>query len=259
MFNRYFQFDQVFVDPESRTVICMTPKVMTMFIRNTLNAGYRRFHDRRPASGTAYRLPALAKRFEQTKPSAFLDAARRPQNYQAYGFVRNPYWRLHSAWRNKLHDPWNDIEAGKRSAYPPSIRYTHLPQIRVWAAAKGLPGGAPDAHIPFDTFVRFVAARPEWARNRHWRNQAPMLQPGHFPDMRRFRIETELKEGALEIFPRLGFRRRWVKRRLQKPTNVSSGVAGSPYTEETAALAFSAFRTDFDAFGYDPDSWKVRG
>lgn len=255
MFNPYFQFDQVFIDPETKTAICMTPKVMTVFIRGTLRAGYRRFHGRRHASAGRYRLAPLSKRFPLAPPGAYAEAALRPGRYQAYGFVRNPYWRLYSAWRNKFHDPWTRIQAGEARFYPPSMRYLHLPRLRLWAAMRGRPGGAPGSQIPFDTFIRFVAAQPDWLRNRHWRTQGAMLQLRHFNDMRLFRIEDQLRAGALDIFPRLGFRAAWVRRRLMRPKNASSGFSGTPYSAETAALAFAAFRADFDAFGYDPDSW----
>ena len=257
MFNRYFQFDQVFIDPETKTVICMTPKVMTKFIRQTLRDGYRLFHGRRHASAGRYRFAPISKRFPLAPPGGYLDAARNPARYQAFGFVRNPYWRLHSAWRNKLHDPFVAIEAGERAHFPPSIRFAHLPQLRAFAAARRLPGAKPGELVPFGVFVRFAAARPDWLRNRHWRSQGLMLQIGHFPGMRLFPVETALSEGALEMFPRLGFREGWVRRRLRNRRNASSAFAATPYDEETAALVFAAFRADFDAFGYDPESWRT--
>lgn len=260
MFNPYFHVNQIFIDPDSRTVVAMTPKVMTTFIRAAFRDGYREFHGREHASEGRYRFVVVADRFPMPRPRAYLDVLARPGRYQAFGFVRNPYWRLYSAWRNKLYDPWRKIEAGTLRRYPPSVRATDLPRLRRFAAARGLDGAEDGALAPFGTFAAFVAANSNFRRNKHWRGQARMLQVDHFRNMRILPVEDGVADGMTEIFLRLGFDRSWIGERLRQPENASSVFSGTPYDENLAALTYGAFREDFARFGYDRDSWrKVQG
>lgn len=257
MFNPYFHFHQVFIDPRTRTVIAMTPKVMTTFIRAALRDGYRRFHDRPDPSEGRYRFAPMARRFPLPAPGAYVDALIRPGRYQAYGFARNPYWRLHSAWRNKFHDPHFMLLEGRIRGYPPSVRHDDEPRLRRFAAARGLPGATPGVLIPFDTFARYAVAQREFRRNKHWRGQALTLQLSHFPGMRVFTVEKDADSGLEEVLTRLGFDRTWVRRRIGQPRNVSSKLNGSPFDEELAGLVYEGYRDDFIRFGYDRESWRV--
>ncbi|MEL7466722.1 MAG: sulfotransferase family 2 domain-containing protein [Pseudomonadota bacterium] len=256
MFNRYFQLNQIFIDPETRTVVAMTPKVMTKFIRSTLNDGYAKHQGRTHPSNGRYRFVALSRKFPLAPPGAYVDALLRPERYAAYGFARNPYARLHSAWRNKFDDFYRAILEGARLDYPQSIRGGELPRLRRFAAAHELPGAKIGSRVPFATFARYAVSQPDRARDRHWRGQAPMLQLDHFREMRLHRVEDGVAAPLTEVFTRLGFAHDWIERRLSRPRNVSSRGAENPYDEALAAIVHDGFEEDFRRLGYDRDSWR---
>lgn len=257
MFNSHFHISHIFIDVDTRTVIAMTPKVMTTFIRATLRHGYKTFHGRDSLTDPRLRFFRAYGHLPMPKFGGYLDAMARPEQFDAYGIVRNPYWRLHSAWRNKFHDAWHRIEAGTLLQYPPSVRKRDLPRIRQFANARGLQGAEGNSLIPFNTFVEFVVADRRWRPNNHWREQAPMLQIDHFRNMRILRLEDGVTDGLTEIFLRLGFDPRWIKHRLGRPRNVSTAFAENPYDERLAALVFDHFQEDFTRFGYQRDSWRT--
>jgi hypothetical protein len=82
----------------------------------------------------------------------------RGADWRRFAFVRNPYARLYSAYKNKIAD--------LASPYV-GVRAT------IWRIA-GNPHPPAEAP-PFEAFVRYVAQQPDAERDGHWRSQAGAL------------------------------------------------------------------------------------
>lgn len=257
MINRHFDPYNLFVDPDSRTLLVLNAKVLTKFTRDLVAAGMRAHFGVEDLSAGRYRSIDHARRWPFQPVTVYADLALRPGRYRAYGFVRNPYARLRSAWRNKLYDPHRAIARGELSDYPPSMRKGPLARIRRFAGRRGLPGAAEGSLVPFATFVAFVAEGRDGWRNRHWDLQSAVLQTRHFAFADVFRIEDRLDEGFETVFARVGFPQAWVRARLARPVNSSSTARVPVYTEELAERVYRTFAPDFRAFGYDRESWRA--
>ncbi len=169
------------------------------------------------------------------------DAAKvlRAPDWRRFAFVRNPYARLYSAYRNKIADLASPY-IGVREA--------------IWRAAgsRRPPKEAP----PFDAFVRYVAQLSDPGRDGHWRSQTgalclDLVDYGFLGRVERF--EEDLAT---------------VLRSLGAPDELHSGLdvvvgasEGSPaataYDAALAELAYATYRTDFETFSYARDSWRA--
>lgn len=173
---------------------------------------------------------------------------RHPQRYEFFTFVRNPYARLVSAWKDKLALGGEDRNA--RSVK----KATAL--VRRFAARRGLPGGDPGGAIPFPTFVAYVESQAEGCRDQHWDTQRSVLLTDLIPFTRVFRMETEFAAGVTEILSRVGLPEGWTAERLERPQN-STGKLKQPLFDETLAeRVYQCFAPDFAEFGYDRESWR---
>jgi hypothetical protein len=257
MINRHFNPYSVLVDTSSRTVLVLNAKVLTKFTRQFVREGlWQHFGISDPSHGR-YRFIEAARHWPFAPVPVYADLLLRPRRYRAYAFVRNPYARIASAWRSKLHDPQMEIASGLRRDYPPSmLRGGELVRIRRYASEHGLPGSAPETLIPFPVFVDYLASQKAGRRNVHWDLQTSVLQTQHFAFSEVFRIEDSLVTGFETVFTRVGFERAWVRHKLTKPVNASSRSLEPLYTPDLAERVYALYRPDFDAFGYDPESWR---
>lgn len=184
----------------------------------------------------AFALPSL---FWSIAPAEAVQALADPGFFR-FAFVRNPYARLYSAWRDKVHlvEPAYERFAQRvRDAFPQEVT---------------------GELVPFAPFVRFVCERR--ARdNVHWAPQTALLFPDAIPydmighieqfeqDFARF-IEHLHRQGAGDLdLTTMHLNRR------------SDGDWRDLYTPELADMVYARFREDFDRFAYTRESWQADG
>ena len=110
----------------------------------------------------------LSRRYLTAPPSDYLHVLRRPEHYTFHCFVRNPYARLLSAWKNKftLDSAGNPVARSMQS---------EIHVVRRFAKRRGLAGSTPGSEVSFATFVAYVDAQREGRRNQHWDTQCSVL------------------------------------------------------------------------------------
>ncbi|SEN83468.1 Sulfotransferase family protein [Gemmobacter aquatilis] len=253
--NRHFSPFKLFLDRESRTALMLNPKVLTTFTRQWLTDGYRDHRGLADPSNGRLRFLSVPRRFPMAPLRDYWAFIRDPAAFETFAFVRNPYGRLASAWKNKFLDGHHRSPDGADAAYARSMRKHELPPLRAFARAQGLPGGAPNTLIPFETFLRYAASQPEGQRDHHWDSQSTVLMCDRLRYARIFRIEEEKEEGFLTLGRRLGFPEDWVLARMDRRPN-SSKRAAETYTPALADLARGLIGQDLTRFGYDPESWR---
>lgn len=252
--TRHFSPTKLFISKETRLAVMLNPKVLTTFTASLLCDGYRDFLGQDDPSDNRHRMFNVARRFPVASVSDYLHFIFAPQAFDLYGFVRNPYGRLGSAWKNKLFDGHGRTVDGRDSGYPRSIQQRHLRHIRRFAAQHNLVGAGANTLIPFATFLRYAADQTAAKRDHHWDTQTRVLMVDRLKYARIFRIESELEDGFLEIGSRLGFDNDWVRERLRKPKNPSATRA-KIYDAALAELALPLCRDDLEMFGYAENSW----
>jgi len=249
MFNRHFDPFNLLIDPETKTIFVLNPKVMTTFVRTVLRAGFAEFRGGVDMSNNRYRLLSQARNFPLHPLSTYARLCFTQDDYDVFSMVRNPFSRTISAWKNKFYDP-HVQGGGKAAAYPLSMRKGELRSFRRFARAHGLEGAEEGTLVPFSTFMARIEAQKEGRRNHHWDTQSSVIQGHHFAFTRIFRMEDERKACLLTLFSRLGFDHDWIQSRLARPENKSSSPSHIGYDAATAAQARKIFAPDFDAFGY---------
>ena len=218
-----------------RLVYCIVPKAACsnwiMLLRRLEGfADYAlpsSLHDRE-ASGLTYMTHDEANRS--------LDLDR----YFKFTFVRNPFTRLLSAWRNKfdptagrVHETW--------LAYAREVR-DRLPSVEDDA-------GGP---LSFRDFVRFLGTQPEVDIPNHWAPQTRILATDHFEYDFVGRIEN-LAADFETVRRRVGFRAPFPTRDdlwFHPPTGAKT-LAPRMYTPELTRVVSRVYADDFEAFGYD--------
>jgi hypothetical protein len=254
--TRHFSPFKLFLDRPSGLALMLNPKVLTTFTRAMLTDGLAEFRGREDPSEGRYRLFSVARRFPMAPLSDYLGFFRDPLKYDLHAFVRNPYARIASAWRNKFLDGHTATPDGADAGYPRSVRQRHLKPIRRFARDAGLAGGETGQMIPFETFLHYAASRRPGSRDHHWESQTLVLMADRLDYARVWRIEDELALGFIEIGTRLDLPADWVMGRLAKPANPSQGKAPL-YDEHLARLAEPLCGDDFHRFGYATDSWRT--
>ena len=187
---------------------------------------------------------ALSDRLARRSLSLAAASAR----YGFFTFVRNPYARLVSAWKDKLALSGDDRNAR-------SVRKATA-LVRRFAVEQNLPGSEPESAIPFATFVSYVESQPEGRRDQHWDTQRSVLLTDLIPFSRVYRMETEFAAGVTEILTRLGLPETWAAERLEHPQNASRKLKEPVFDEQLAERVYQCFAPDFDEFGYDRESWR---
>ena len=248
-FFRHLRPHKSYVRRDVRMVMTFNPKVGTTTLRSALIEGLEAAGNK-PRVGPYWPINRQ-RRFLMAPPTEFLDVILHPDRYQFYAFVRNPYARVVSAWNNKFaHCHLGDQDRCSR-------RYA--PILRKFAARHGLPGGAANSPIPFETFLQFVESQAEGRRDHHWDTQRAVLQLDGVSDHKLFRIESDFATGAMEVLTRAGVDAEWVAQRLRKPRNVSPKRDEPVLTEELAERVYRIYECDFQRLGYERDSWRNLG
>ncbi len=156
-------------------------------------------------------------------------------------FVRNPYYRLFSAYKSKMLN-YRD------SQYQPvrdEIRHRYGYPLR---------DGRPAGMVAFRDFVRYVEGIADQDRDFHWRSQTALVMPavieyGFIGHMETFQHDFE------HVLQRLGASAELMATipELVNPTTKLYHAAA--YDRELATRVYDMYRSDFEAFGYDQDSW----
>lgn len=153
-----------------------------------------------------------------------------------FTFVRNPYERLASAYRDKL------------------VRQFHRP--RGAAEHLGLLGFPADRLPSFDQFLDRVLSQPDIVSDHHWMSQHRLAMMDVISYHRIGKVETFAADfGA--ILARIGFPaealERVEHRNLAAPEERQLVPCG--YTQAQAERVHARYRRDFESFGYDAESY----
>jgi hypothetical protein len=147
-------------------------------------------------------------------------------------FVRNPYDRLVSGYRDKI--------------------LRNRPQKREILRALGYAMDALETPVSFEDFVRAVVVQTDYEMNPHWRVQASqtLYELLEFSFVGRFeRYEADFAA----FFQSLGLPpEQTPSLRHLNPSGERDGFKGY-FTDELRALVYQRYKQDFDYFGYSQD------
>ncbi|XP_077981470.1 carbohydrate sulfotransferase 11-like [Glandiceps talaboti] len=228
------------VDDEYRILYCPVAKTGTSNWRRVLLVLRHTFQnviDIGPGVAYRYRYKSLASYSQKQK-------LFRLQNYTKFMFVRHPFTRLLSAFRDKFVETPTEM-----------FRKKYVP-----IAKKILNLRSPGDNLTFSQFVQYLLKIPPQTYNRHWRPMHYLCQPcainydviGKFETLNMDTEYTLAKIGAEEIeFPNI----------IPHKTNSSSVDAMMEYysqlTHEEIEKLYKTYQLDFEMFGYDvPDYLK---
>ena len=159
-------------------------------------------------------------------------------DWHRFAFVRNPYERLWSAYKNKIADLASPY-IGVREA--------------IWRAAgnRHHPAEAP----PFEAFVRYVVRLADPDRDGHWRSQTGALCLDVIDYDFLGRVE-KFESDMAAVLRKLG-----APGELHGGLDVVAGAsarlpAATAYNAALAQLVYEAYGGDFETFGYARDSWR---
>lgn len=161
-----------------------------------------------------------------------------------FAFVRNPYDRLVSAWASKFKDqplvPSKNFSRG----HPEIDTYLRLRK----GIDPALPHGG-DEVLPFDQFVDYATAISEAWEDPHIQNQTSMIEIPGLTLNYLGRFES-FQEDIGRILDH-GSASTELRKRVLTPINRSErGDRASYYTDQLRDKVFSAYRRDFETFGY---------
>ena len=203
------------------------PPIRASFNRLPETRLYMFIHDRE-----RFQLPSLI-----TLPKDVAESALRDNQYFRFTFVRNPYSRLISAWKNKIYF----IEPGLENTY--------------LSINKAFPQHVDGKFINFEGFIRYLSEYEDVSTcNPHYRLQTKLT----FVDAIQYdyigKVE-EFSEGMNVFEESIGVH--GIENIGGSPANESDkGDWRSHYTGQLARLVYELYEDDFKQFGYEKDSWK---
>lgn len=229
------------VFPELRTSVLLNPKVGSTWLKCVLWEHFlggpipsKRIH-------SAFRLAPFTAENQRSLTSA---RALWDPRFRRFAAVRNPYCRLISAFQDKFG----------RQRRSSRVHAEEGTRLGAYAEAKGLRLRDASGTLAFDTFVRWVVSQPNSLANPHWGQQSWLLLHGVVRYHKIYRFEDEFRDFALDLLTRVGASKEWVMARMTR-INGSHPDAIARYTPALAEMVFEKYRRDFDAFGYEKDSW----
>ena len=243
--RRHFSPFKTVIRRDAGLALLLNPKAATTWIRQVLLDTLQEAGEP-PQLGPLWPF-TLTRRYLTAPPADLLHFLWNPGHYSLCCFVRNPYARVLSAWRDKF--AFRHTGGYSRS----TVRL--VPRLRRLAREQGLPGQGADEPIPFATFLAFIESQPEGTRDHHWDTQRSILFTNLLRYSRIYQIETQLVCGMREIFSQLGLPLEGLAAKLRQPLNASRPLAEPVYTEALAQRVYALYAGDFNEFGYDADSW----
>jgi hypothetical protein len=224
--------------PQHRLIYLCVPKSASTTIRSILSSlevgtppgpSLELLYNRRC---TGIRSPRLAGF------SVFHRLAKSPEALR-FTFVRNPYARLVSAWRDKFQG--RRLIEGK-----PSIDAYRAHRA---AISCSLPDG-PDQALSFPEFVEFATATVDQRIDIHWQLQDDFATVPGLPLNLIGKVESFQTDFA-RVLDHIGVTNEARARYLQQAVNPSSHEPWQEYyTDALAARVYRAYERDFDKFGY---------
>ena len=159
-------------------------------------------------------------------------------------FVRNPYDRLFSAWKQKIGNTWDTQYAAFRDAIRSSVGY---PPAR--------DGVAPV--VSFADFVRYVchSREREAVCDGHWGRQVDLLLYDLIPYDVVGRFESFATDFRSTLV-RLGAPSSIVEMADEVSNPTTTVPLAAVFDSDLAAMVYHHYRADFDTFGYDRESWR---
>jgi len=227
-------------------VVVLNPKVATTTFRQILVDALQA-SESKPLLSRLWPV-GYWRRYLVAPPSDFLDLFLHPQRYRFACFVRNPYSRLVSAWKDKCTLDRDGMPAARSMS-------REMPAIRRFAKARNLIGASPRSDVPFATFVEYVEFQKEGSRNHHWDSQCSVLATDLINYDNVYQIESEFALGMSQILSTFGLSEEWLSGRLAWQFNKSDKPVGQVYTPDLADRVYRLYRRDFERFGYDHNSW----
>lgn len=171
-------------------------------------------------------------------PREIVRRCRSPQVFR-FGFTRNPYPRILSAYLDKFGDP-------SRRPYLPAVAIDAYIRHHRWP---------PDAErsVSFREFLHYVASQPRRTMDRHWRPVHDALLLGRVRYDFLGRVE-HLTEHLELVLARLGAPES-TELAKKAPSNVTNarGELEGYYDGECIDLVRRIYREDFVSFGYSHD------
>lgn len=233
---------------EQRVNLFLNPKVGTSTVKNVCLANLKPgLHEDTSKLNIHDEVRALTNHGSNYSTREFLRQMNAP-DCRNFIFVRNPYTRLVSAWLDKIVDP----KRGSR------LFTDNREVILKFARKHNLPAHDSEGRVPFDTFVQWILKTPNVKLNIHWavQSELAMCHKIHYSDV--YRIETNFSDGLQSLMRALNFDENIFERKML-PKNLNAGrlkPSGNHFTEALAEAVYKKFRSDFDSFGYDPNSWR---
>ena len=165
-------------------------------------------------------------------------------------FVRNPYHRLFSAYKSKIGNTWDTQYEWLRAAIREKFDYPVLDDRRA-------------GMVTFEHFVRFLVDSdagvryeldPNASFDGHFNIQSRILMPHliRYDIVGRF---ESLSEDLGQILTRLGAPEETIALSTVVRNPTPKIPLAAAYSHDLASLVYELYRQDFDAFGYDRDSW----
>jgi hypothetical protein len=153
--------------------------------------------------------------------------------YQFISFVRNPYSRLLSGYRDKIRKPHYKKELLRLMGHP----------------AKDL-----ERTVTFEEFVLAIVKQHDYAMNPHWRPQTSQILYDfiEFSFLGRF---EQYQENFLALFQHLGI----PSSEIPSPRNLNwthtspNSILSEFYTPKLQDLVYRRYQKDFENFGYGYD------
>lgn len=156
-------------------------------------------------------------------------------------FVRNPYYRLFSAYKSKIlnfRDPqyqWVRDEIRATCGYP-------------------LRDGRPAGMVAFRDYVRFVRKSLDSVPDAHWGRQSDILMTDLIAYDFVGRVET-FQEDFRTLLLRLQAPERLLDTVAEVINPTTKMYHAAVYDHEFAACVYEMYKADFEAFDYHRDSW----
>ena len=174
-------------------------------------------------------------------------AALNSAEWFRFSFVRNPYTRLFSAYKNKI-----------RFLGDPDPMFMHVRDEICKTYGYSLRSDKPAGVVAFRDFVHYVCEAPENRMDAHWAPQTQLLRLDliKYDFIGRF---ENFQSDLAQILDRLSAKPE-IKERAQTRVNQTMQKYHAPvFDKETASWVYDVYRDDFVLFGYDPESWQFDG
>ncbi len=170
----------------------------------------------------------------------------RHPSYFRFGFVRNPYDRLLSAYKDKILAPQKSPD--KRNYVPVACKIKAKMTGR-----KSNEIDLDDTPVSFGEFVEFVSKQRSFDMDRHWFHQhLTMWQPYcQFHFVGRF---ENFSNDLAKVLETIGAPAQLVKSAGSKD-NASFKAKQKFYDARLAEMTYLTFSKDFETYGYDKNSW----